>query len=201
MPSRRVELIAIVHCPSGLLVGSVPYPLLPAWRCLKTDSVGIKHEELSQKHIISPDSRAGASKHYGYVPRALNISAQVRAHPQHNSIAWTRSIWLPMQKPLDQFAIAARGQKNGQTSRLEEDSQVADHNLDIQARAIDLARHLINILKVNGSTAKHGQLSVFMGPGEADDGVSVALGRVAASTLTNLGLGVTFKTYEGLGHW
>ena len=108
--------------------------------------------------------------------------------------------WLPMQKPLDQFAIAARGQKNGQTARLEEDSQVADHNLDIQARAIDIARHLIKIPKVNGSTAKHGHLSVFMGHGEADDSVSVALGRVAASALTNLGLGVTFKTYEGLGH-
>ena len=34
----------------------------------------------------------------------------------------------------------------------------------------------------------HGQLSVFM-DGEADDGASAALGRVAASTLTNLGLG------------
>ena len=106
-----------------------------------------------------------------------------------------------MQKPSDQFAIAARGQKNGQTVRLEEDSQVADPNLDIQARAIDLARHLINIPKVNGSTVTHGQLSVFMGHGGANDGVSVALGRVAASTLTILGLGVTFKTYEGLRHW
>ena len=106
-----------------------------------------------------------------------------------------------MQKPLDQFASAARGQKNGQTAQLEEDSQAADHNVDIQARDIDLARHLINIPKVKSSTTKHGHLSVFMGHGEADDGVSVALGRVAASTLTNLGLGVTFKTYEGLGHW
>ena len=40
-----------------------------------------------------------------------------------------------------------------------------------------------------------------MDHGEADDGVSAKLARVAATTLPDLGLEVTLKAYECLGHW
>ncbi|KAK8106945.1 alpha/beta-hydrolase [Apiospora kogelbergensis] len=42
---------------------------------------------------------------------------------------------------------------------------------------------------------------VFLGHGVLDDKVSVELGRMARDTLTKLGLHVTWKEYEGLGHW
>lgn len=67
--------------------------------------------------------------------------------------------------------------------------------------AVEFARTLIDLPSGELTAANYDRLPVFLGHGEADDGVSAALARQAARTLRDLGLDVTLKRYAGLGHW
>lgn len=86
-----------------------------------------------------------------------------------------------------------------------------DEGLDLPARAVEYLREE---LEVDGSASSPSSSSpslrrpfpfrripMLLGHGVEDERVPVYLGREAASCLTAMGVDVSWKEYEGLGHW
>ena len=80
----------------------------------------------------------------------------------------------------------------------ERDGEGSD--LDPPARAVHWLREELQ-LSSSSTRRDLGGTRVFLGHGVEDDRVSVVLGRQASACLTKMGTDVSWREYEGLGHW
>lgn len=71
--------------------------------------------------------------------------------------------------------------------------------ISINSTAASFGQKLKDIGSGKSEMPDSGQVPLFLGHGEADDGVSVELARQAARALRDVGFDLTLKTYTGLG--
>lgn len=97
--------------------------------------------------------------------------------------------WLPLRKSLD-----------GLIEFYADESRDDREEYDVNVQISTLLRNQIGLHPSSASLPQYAQIPIFVGHGSADEEVSVELARDAAKALTRLGLDVTLKKYEGLGH-
>jgi predicted esterase len=68
-------------------------------------------------------------------------------------------------------------------------------------KAIGWLREELQIEKEQEKHTEPPRVPVFMGHGSEDEKVPVALGKLAAELLGDVGMCVEWKEYDGLGHW
>ncbi len=97
--------------------------------------------------------------------------------------------WLPLRKSLD-----------GLIEFYADESRDDRDEYDINVQISTSLRNQIGLPPTGASMPQYAQIPIFLGHGLADEEVSVELARDTAKALTRLGLDVTLKKYEGLGH-
>ncbi|KAK8037130.1 alpha/beta-hydrolase [Apiospora marii] len=115
--------------------------------------------------------------------------------------------WLPYAYRLSSLVTSLPEVEDGDFDPFRRDEDDEDET-QIEERPVDEAatwlRDQIELVTDNSITHE-GVASdvtpVFLGHGVLDDKVDVVLGRQARDALTELRLQVTWKEYEGLGHW
>ena len=116
--------------------------------------------------------------------------------------------WLPFQTRLEE-QLSGEQASDAEDGNPGEDSfdpfereETDEAILDPPHRAIRWLREEIGCPQSSESPLLSYQgTPIFLGHGVLDDRVSVILGRNASGTLDKLGSGVSWKEYEGLGHW
>ncbi|CAK3799082.1 Acyl- thioesterase [Lecanosticta acicola] len=105
--------------------------------------------------------------------------------------------WLPLRKRIeDSLLDESREQDDdpfGRDSTEQEKSSLQE--------AIEYLREELEISGSDASPESTATVPRFLGHGTEDDRVPIKLGREAAQLLRRLELNVSFKEYEGLGHW
>ncbi|KAM5429174.1 hypothetical protein McanMca71_007820 [Microsporum canis] len=123
--------------------------------------------------------------------------------------------WLPFQRQMDLVARGVDDIEEGAHVGDEdfnpfEDSADSSDNNDIsksprpppvQAVAFLMEELEISLPSTLPCTLPFQDTRLFIGHGVEDQKIPVCLGREAASFLDTMGMEVTWKEYEGLGHW
>ncbi len=97
--------------------------------------------------------------------------------------------WLPLTKSLD-----------GLIEFYADESRDDRGEYDINGQISTLLRNQIGLHPSSASLPQYAQIPIFLGHGLTDEEVPAELARDTAKALTRLGLDVTLKKYEGLGH-
>ncbi len=109
--------------------------------------------------------------------------------------------WLPFRDALEEI-IKPSYEFFESNDPFERDNNDSDHDSQsVGARSRNFVRDNMDLPPVTTDLPACLQTPVFLGHGEADDKVSVKLGREAASTLEGMGMDLTWKGYNKLGHW
>lgn len=109
--------------------------------------------------------------------------------------------WLPFRKALEGI-VKPPYEHLDSNDPFERDNY--DSSLDNQSagvRVMNFVRDNMDLPPMTTDLPACLQTPVFLGHGEIDEKVCVKLGREAASTLEGMGMDITWKAYEKLGHW
>jgi predicted esterase len=115
--------------------------------------------------------------------------------------------WLPFQEDLMQELENRKDKalEEGGVDEIDPFSESIDEDLEMQndsiLRSLTIERDLLGI-DISKLDIKAPLLTpIFIGHGEADEKIKPALGEGMAKALKCLGMDVTWKSYEGQGHW
>ncbi|KAF2866833.1 Alpha/Beta hydrolase protein [Massariosphaeria phaeospora] len=106
--------------------------------------------------------------------------------------------WLPYRHDIDDIL---GGVLDDIVSFGDEDESAPP---DLSYQALGLIRGILSLDDINADAASAKRClstPLFLGHGERDEKVDCRLGDEAASTLSSLGMDVTWKRYPDLGHW
>lgn len=108
--------------------------------------------------------------------------------------------WLPFSKHIDE-ALHDDQKHGGEDPFVRGDvaNQKPDPSKEMQA--LNFVRESIDFPPLASSESSTLQTSVFLGHGTADDKVDIRLGEEAASTLRDMGMDVTWRSYQDFHHW
>jgi predicted esterase len=110
--------------------------------------------------------------------------------------------YLPFRKGMHDFVEEA-GDEEDEDDMFERDVDESGSGTKLE-KAVEWLREELQIdedgVEVQGPQPMQ-SIPVFLGHGADDDKVPSAIGRLAADFLRNVDVNVTWKEYEGLGHW
>ena len=112
--------------------------------------------------------------------------------------------WLPLSSEIRDVLDSAEDQE-----RVDDGISFGDDDEDEAALepSVQVLHHVRGVLDLNDNASQRTTertclaTPIFLGHGARDEKVSFRLGEDAASTLSSLGMDVTWKCYPGLGHW
>ena len=109
--------------------------------------------------------------------------------------------WLPFRKPLEEI-VKPSNEYCSEDDPFERDTTHDNHDhQSVGVRVMDFVRDNMDLPPITTDLPACLQTPIFLGHGEADEKVSVKLGREAASTLEGMGMDITWKGYRDFGHW
>ncbi|KAF4984138.1 hypothetical protein FZEAL_605 [Fusarium zealandicum] len=116
--------------------------------------------------------------------------------------------WLPFATEIDEL-LNIGDELNGSDEDLFSDNENSFESSEDDERSVDAivkvhqhARELLALQTTEDQASKDlFSTPIFLGHGEADPKVNPALGEEACRILRSVGFEVSWKCYEGLGHW
>ena len=108
--------------------------------------------------------------------------------------------WLPFRDSLEEIIHPTRNHSEADDPSERGKDKVHD-NQSVGTCVMDFVRDIMDLPPTTTDLPACLQTPVFLGHGELDAKVPAKLGRQAASTLEAMGMDVTWRGYEKLGHW